>query len=189
MNQVIITSDKILSKNKLNNIFSNSNLINNYYIYKNQNISYPDGFVNALSDNQMENLMINSFKSAGYSNLEFRKLLNNKISWRSYNEIFQISHLKYQFNYLNTYFPIEDYLYEETQFLKNRNFFLSESIALSQKEINRLVKKYENHKIINEIRPDVIIIDKREFNMNFTLEKNYTEIFDSKYFRLITNIN
>ncbi len=189
MNQVIITSDKILSKNKLNNIFSNSNLINNYYIYKNQNISYPDGFVNALSDNQMENLMINSFKSAGYSNLEFRKLLNNKISWRSYNEIFQISHLKYQFNYLNTYFPIEDYLYEEIQFLKNRNFFLSESIAISQKEINRLVKKYENHKIINEIRPDVIIIDKREFSMNFTLEKNYTEIFDSKYFRLITNIN
>ena len=79
--------------------------------------------------------MINSFKSAGYSNLEFRKLLNNKISWRSYNEIFQISHLKYQFNYLNTYFPIEDYLYEEIQFLKNRNFFYQSLLPYLKKKL------------------------------------------------------
>tara|TARA_Y100000591_G_scaffold123218_1_gene105224 strand:+ start:8053 stop:9882 length:1830 start_codon:yes stop_codon:yes gene_type:complete len=189
MNKVIIIADKLLNKNSTNNIFSNSNIINNYYILKNQNITYPDGFVNALNDKQMENLMINSYKSIGYSESEFRKLLKNKISWRSYNEIFQISHLKYQFNYLNTYFDIQDYEYQEIKFLKNRNLFLSESIALSKNEINRLVEKFINHNILYNIEPNIVIIDKKEFNMDFTLSKNYTEIFETKFFRLLNKTN
>ena len=145
--------------------------------------------MNALNDKQMENLMINSYKSIGYSESEFRKLLKNKISWRSYNEIFQISHLKYQFNYLNTYFDIQDYEYQEIKFLKNRNLFLSESIALSKNEINRLVEKFINHNILYNIEPNIVIIDKKEFNMDFTLSKNYTEIFDTKFFRLLNKTN
>ncbi len=186
LNKVIKNSDKILKKNKKNNVFSNSNLINNYYIYKKQNITYPDGFTNALNDSQMENLMINSYKSIGYSDSEFKTLLKNKVSWRSFNEIFQISHLKYQFNYLYTYFDIKDYSDSEIKFLKNKNLFLSESIALTKKEIYRLADKFTKYEIINEIKPNIVIIDKKEFDMKFTLSNDYIKIFDSEYFALIT---
>lgn len=185
LNKVIIYSNEIIKDKKKTNIFSNSTLINNYYIYKKQNITYPDGFNNALDDNKMESLMINSFKSIGYSNLDFKNLLKNKISWRSFNEIFQISHLKYQFNYLYTYSNIEDYLDDEIKFLKNRDLFLSESIALSTKEVDRLINKFNGYKIIDEISPKVVIIDKKKFDIKISISNDYKEIFDSKYFRLI----
>jgi len=185
LNKVIIYSDEIINDKKKNNIFSNSIIINNYYIYKKQNITYPDGFSNALNDDKMENLMINSLKSIGYSSLDFKNLLKNKISWRYFNEIFQISHLKYQFSYLYTYSNIEDYSDYEIEFLKKRNFFWSESIALSNKEVNRLSDKFDAYKVIDEISPNIVIIDKKQFDVKPSSLNNYNEIFDTKYFRLI----
>ena len=129
--------------------------------------------------------MINSYKSIGYSNSDFKTLLKNKISWRSFNEIFQISHLKYQYNYLYTYSNIKDYSYDERKFLENRNLFLSESIALSNKEVSRLINKFDNYKIISKFSPKIVIIDKKEFNIKPQISSNYEEIFDGIYFRLI----
>ena len=130
--------------------------------------------------------MINSYKSIGYSSLDFKKLLQNKLSWRSFNEIFQISHLKYQFSYLHTYFDIQDYSDEEIKFLKNDNMFLSESVALSKKETQRLIDKFSKHKIIEEIRPNIVIVDKKEFDMKFTLSNDYSKILDTKFFSLMS---
>ena len=58
----------------------------------------------------------------GYSKLDFKKYLSNKVSWRSYNEIIQISGFKYQFSDLYTYSNKSDYSKEEINFLKNKDF-------------------------------------------------------------------
>jgi len=184
LSKVIIKSNDIIN-NKTNSIFSNSDLINYYYTYKHQNISYPDGFHTSLDDNQLENQMINSFKSIGYSNSDFKEYLANKISWRSFNEIAQISGYKYQFSSLHTFFDINDYSKKEIEFLKNQKLFLSESIALSKKEISRLVDKFEKHQIIEEIKPNILIIDKGENIMKFVLSNEYSKILDTKFFSLI----
>jgi len=185
LNKVLIKSNDIIS-DKTNNIFSNSSLINYYYIYKGQNISYPDGFHTSLNDDQLEIQMINSFKSIGYSNTDFMELLANKISWRSSNEIGQISGYKYQFSSIHTFFDVNDYSEKEIEFLKNDNLFLSESIALSKKETLRLVDEFVGHKMIEEIKPKIVIIDKRDNNMKFILSNEYSKIFDTKSFSLIT---
>jgi len=185
LNKVIIKSNEIIDKTT-NNIFSNSSFINYYYIYKGQNISYPDGFSTSLNDNQMEIQMINSFKSLGYTNLDFKEYLTNKVSWRSFNEIIRISHFKYQFSYLHTFSDKIDYSAKEIKFLKNDNIFLSESIALSKKETLRLLNKFDEHKIIEEIKPNIIIIDKSANDMKFVLSNEYSKIIDTKSFSLIT---
>ena len=177
------TNENVYKKNF--NIFSNSSLINQYFIYKNQKISYPDGFSTALNDDQLEVQMINSFKSMGYSKLDFKKYLSNKVTWRSYNEIIQISGFKYQFSDLYTYSNKSDYSKEEINFLKNKRFILSESIALPKKEIIRLLDKFDQHKIIDSIKPDIIIIDKRQNNMQFILSDDYSEILDTNFFSLM----
>ena len=183
LNEVIKKSNLIITKNKLN-IFSNSDLINYYFIYKNQNILFPQGFHVALNDSQLETLMINSFKTTEFSKDNFKNFIKNKISWKSSNEIGQISGYKYQFNSFYTYFDINDYNQNEIDFLKNDKIFLFESIALSQKEVNRLISNFTSHKIIPEIKPNLIIVDKRKIDVDFVPSKEYSKIIDNKFFIL-----
>ena len=116
--------------------------------------------------------------------MEFQNFIKNKISWKSSNEIGQISGYKYQFNSFYTYFDINDYNQNEIDFLKNNKLFLSESIALSQKEIDRLISNFTSHKIIPEIKPNLIIVDKRKIDVDFVPSKEYSKIIDNKFFIL-----
>ena len=49
-----------------------------------------------------------------------------------------------------------------------------------------LVDEFVGHKMIEEIKPKIVIIDKRDNNMKFILSNEYSKIFDTKSFSLIT---
>ena len=63
--------------------------------------------------------------------------------------------------------------------------FLSESIALSKSETLRLVKKFDEHKIVENIKPDIIIIDKKKYDIKIKPSPEYNQIYDTKYFRVL----
>lgn len=180
----IINGYKFLDTENKINIFSNSKLINYYFTHKKQNILFPDGFHVSLKDNQLEILMINSFKAVGFNQFNFRNFIQNKISWRSENKIGQITGYKYQFNSFYTYFNIDSYGENETKFLKQNKIFLSESIALSENEIEKFSTRFQNHKVIPEIKPNIVIFDKRENDFDFIVSDDYSEIINNKSFVL-----
>ena len=126
----VIQKYKFLDPENKINIFSNSRLVNFYFTHKKQNILFPKSWHVALNDDQLEILMINSFKAIGSNQSNFRNFIQNKISWRVENEISQITGYKYQFSSLYTYFDIETYGEDEIKFLKENKIFLSESIAI-----------------------------------------------------------
>ena len=68
--------------------------------------------------------------------------------------------------------------------MKNNKIFLSESIALSQSEISRLLTEFQNHKVISKIKPNIVIVDKRKNNFDFIVSEDYSEIINNKYFIL-----
>ena len=84
-------------KKKLN-IFSTPGIFNYYLTYKDQNILFPYGFHVSLNDNQLKTSMINSLKSIGLNENNFKQFLQNDLDWKSKNNISQISGFKYQFN-------------------------------------------------------------------------------------------
>ena len=180
----VIYEHKILNTENKINIFSNSKLINYYFTHKKQNILFPNGFHVSLNDNQLEIQMINSFKAVGFNQSNFRNFIQNKISWKSENKIGQISGYKYQFNSFYTYFDIDTYEKNEIQFLKQNKIFLSESIALSVNEIEKFSTRFQNHKVIQEIKPDIVIFDKRVNDFDFTVSNDYSEIINNKSFVL-----
>ena len=182
--QEVINEYKFIGTENKINIFSNSQFINYYFTYKKQNILFPNGFHVSLSDDQLEILMINSLKALGFNQSNFKNFIQNKISWRSSNEIGQITGYKYQFNSFYTYFNIDNYGEDEIKFLKNNKIFLSESIALSQSEISRLLTEFQNHKVISKIKPNIVIVDKRKNNFDFIVSEDYSEIINNKYFIL-----
>ncbi len=180
----VIKEYKFLNSENKTNIFSNSRFINFYFTHKKQNILFPKGWHVALNDNQLEILMINSFKALGANQSNFENFIQNKISWRVENQISQITGYKYQFNSFYTYFDIETYGEDEIKFLKQNKIFLSESMALSKNEIERLSTRFKNHIPIPEIKPNVVIFDKRENDFDFIVSNNYSEIINNKSFVL-----
>lgn len=180
----IISKYKLIGTKNKANIFSNSQLINYFFTNMKQNILFPNGFHVSLNDDQLEILMINSLKAMGFNQSNFEKFIQNKISWRSSNEIGQITGYKYQFNSFYTYFNIDTYSEDAIKFLKQNKIFLSESIALSENEIQRLSTRFQSHKVIPEIKPNIVIVDKRENNFDFIVSKDYSEIINNKSFIL-----
>jgi hypothetical protein len=184
LKEVINKSETFTNKTK-QNIFSNSDLINYYYTYKKHNILFPQGFHVSLNDNQLEILMINSLKSVGFNKDNFEDFIQNKITWRSTNNISHITGYKYQFNTFYTYFDISDYKINEISFLKKNKLFLSESVALSKNAISRLVIKFSDHQLITEIKPTILIFDKRQDIINFNHSEEYVEIANNQSFTLL----
>ena len=144
----------------------------------------PHGFHVSLNDNQLEILMFNSLKSIGLTEDGFRKYIKNNISWRSTNNISQITGYKYQFNSFFTYFDIDDYEQNEIDLVKKNELFLSESVALSKSEIEKLVNKFSHHQMIPEIKPDLVIVDNRINSVDFVIPKEYSTLLNDKYFSL-----
>ena len=69
----VIQKYKFLDPENKINIFSNSRLVNFYFTHKKQNILFPKSWHVALNDDQLEILMINSFK-ARIQSIKFQKL-------------------------------------------------------------------------------------------------------------------
>ncbi len=183
LNKLLIMIDKKISKKKLN-IFSTPGIFNYYLTYKDQNILFPYGFHVSLNDNQLKTSMINSLKSIGLNENNFKQFLQNDLDWKSKNNISQISGFKYQFNSFFTYFDKSEYTKDELNFLKNNKFFLAESVALSNKKINEYVYDFSNHKIIDNLKPDLVIIDKNMKNLEFEISKEYITLINNDFFSL-----
>ena len=115
LNKLLIMIDKKISKKKLN-IFSTPGIFNYYLTYKDQNILFPYGFHVSLNDNQLKTSMINSLKSIGLNENNFKQFLQNDLDWKSKNNISQISGFKYQFNSFFTYFDKSEYTKDELNF-------------------------------------------------------------------------
>ena len=69
-------------------------------------------------------------------------------------------------------------------FLKNNKFFLAESVALSNKKIDEYVYDFSNHKIIDNLKPDLVIIDKNMKNLEFEISKEYITLINNDFFSL-----
>ena len=111
-------------------------------------------------------------------------ILQNDLDWKSKNNISQISGFKYQFNSFFTYFDKSEYTKDELNFLKNNKFFLAESVALSNKKIDEYVYDFSNHKIIDNLKPDLVIIDKSMKNLEFEISKEYITLINNDFFSL-----
>ena len=57
---------------------------------------------------------------------------------------------------------------------------MSESVALSKNAISRLVIKFSDHQLITEIKPTILIFDKRQDIINFNHSEEYVEIANNQ---------
>ena len=169
--------------------FSNNNLINHYLILKKYNILYPHGFHVSLSNEKLEKNLFNSLKSIGFKKNNFKEYIENKLSWKSSNNISHISGYKYQFNSIITFFNNNDYTKEELKIINNKKIFLAESVALSKSEINNLVNKFDNFEINKVKKPSIVIVDKTNIDIDFDLSKDYSILSNEKFFLILKLIN
>ena len=150
---------------------------------KNLIISY--GFANSLSNEIIENNLINSLKSFGWNENDFYNFLSVgetiiRDSWSMYLFIYQ-----YQANSLYTYSQIENYLDEFRKTIKNTSPLRAQIQVMPEDEKLRLLKKFKSLNLNSNILPDLIIIQTNINKKNNHIKNtNYKKIFSTKNFEI-----
>ena len=122
-----------------------------------------------MPKNNIDFLLINSLKSFGISNLNFKKyFLEKKVMSRDQLMLF-ISNYRYQANQLYHYDLKKNYNPESMQKINESSPFNNQLTILSENEKEYFINKYENHKIDKKKIKDYAIIEINEFNKNLKL--------------------
>ena len=144
-------------------------ILNNY-----KNLVYVSGINIPLSDESIENKIINIFKFLKLDEKDFNNFIKNeKNGWRFINiNIADTFYMKYQANALTTYKDSKNFTTEENDYILKSSPLHTQQIIIPIFEIERLNKKYANFSNLEKINPELIIINtKKKFNKNIKLDK------------------
>ena len=139
-------------KNNIENtklkLFTNHLTIQNLWLLNgNTNLLISDAFTNVVPKNNIDFLLINSLKSFGISNLNFKKyFLEKKVMSRDLLMLF-ISNYRYKANQMYNYYLKKNYNIESIQKINKFSPFNNQLTILSENEKEYFINKYENHKI------------------------------------------
>jgi hypothetical protein len=153
-------------------------------------LNMPDVFTVSLSNQQIEDNIINSFKFLRYSEDEFINFFNqNILTWRIYNpnSFHFLSSYKYQANSLYTYSSQDDYNPNFIDFIKKSSPLYNMTTIIPNSELKRMKSKYINYNFNNKLIPDVVFFNKNSLTKKSVLfQKNFCEIsIDKNYIFLI----
>ena len=160
-------------------------IMNLWLLKKNKNLIISYGFANSLSNEIIENNLINSLKSFGWNENDFYNFLSVgetiiRDSWSMYLFIYQ-----YQANSLYTYSQIENYLDEFRKTIKNTSPLRAQIQVMPEDEKLRLLKKFKSLNLNSNILPDLIIIQTNINKKNNHIKNtNYKKIFSTKNFEI-----
>tara|TARA_B100002051_G_scaffold274633_1_gene316269 strand:- start:1783 stop:3636 length:1854 start_codon:yes stop_codon:yes gene_type:complete len=173
-----------LKINKNTEILTFDGKVQTYLILDNyRNLTFVDGIYSSISDEIMENKIINIFKFLKLDEERFFEFIKNKkTGWRYINNsIGKTFYMKYQANKLTTFNESRDFEDNELKFISKSSPLHSQQLIIPKFEINRMMNKFSNFKTQKEIEPKIIII-----NNNDIYTKNI-EIDDSIFCKMSIN--
>ena len=159
--------------------------MNLWLLNKNKNLIISYGFANSLSNEIIENNLINSLKSFGWNENDFYNFLSVgetiiRDSWSMHLFIYQ-----YQANSLYTYSKIENYLDDFRKTIKDISPLRAQIQVMPEDEKLRLLKKFKSLQLNSDIVPDLIIIQTNiNIKNNHIKNTNYNKIFFTKNFEI-----
>ena len=160
-------------------------IMNLWLLNKNKNLIISYGFANSLSNNIIENNLINSLKGFGWNENDFYNFLSIgktviRDRWSMYLFIYQ-----YQANSLYTYSKIENYLDDFRATIKDISPLRAQIQVMPEDEKMRLLKKFKNHQLKQDIIPELIILKKKINKKNNHIKnKNFKKIFSTRNFEI-----
>lgn len=149
-----------------------------WWVAFNHGYSYVvDPFVAAVPDRTIEFRLINLCKIIGMSGTDFKKFFN-----LSYVHLFWLSHAKYIASSLYTFSPLSDYDNDEQEMIRTSNVDAVWHQIIPKSEQVRLINRYLNEDIKNDLRLDLVVLTNDESLINFAPSsdrfmltyKNYT---------------
>ena len=161
----------------------------------NKNFINPYGFVVSQTDEQFENIKLNMMKIFMVENDDFLKMLNKDEENIVGRNIFAHSFTyKYTVNSLRHYKPLElEYSISMQKRIKNIPPIIWWYTFFPNSEKERLMKKYKNFKINENLIPEIFIIYNSERNDKFknNISKyKLTEVFkNTNYTILVRDYN
>tara|TARA_B100000700_G_scaffold331764_1_gene468175 strand:- start:9425 stop:11287 length:1863 start_codon:yes stop_codon:yes gene_type:complete len=169
---------KIFNLNQNISIWLILNNFNNFSIL-------PVSFWTSKKTEKIENELISTFNFFNLSEEDLENLIENKFkSWRYKNDfIYNLFGRKYLANNLTHYKrDLNDYTHKEQIYIKKNNLLIAHQVILPKSEINRLKNKLILSK--NKIDPDVLIVDKNlifDFKNTFDI---YCSIYENDRFKI-----
>ena len=160
-------------------------------------LKIPNGVLIPKKNIMIENDLINTFKYLGLSKKNFFDFIKNKkiSSWRYRNDnIKNLFWMRYQANSAFTHKDSKDFDNEILNFIEKSSPLMSQQLILPNKELKRLLLKFDNLNTFYK-DPDFIIFNKKNKILNssiINLDK-FCKAFDGEYYvyyyKLLANTN
>ena len=138
-----------------------------------------------MPKDKIEYFLINSLKSIGVSEQKFKKYLFEKNIVSRDPLMMFISNYRYQGNALYQYQDLKNYNSDSIRKIKKTSPFNNQASILPENEKKYLIRRYNSHKIDEDIIPDMVILRISELNENLIVENpEYIKKFSGKNFVL-----
>lgn len=159
--------DKLENQNLIkmlnNDLMIFDGVIFNYLKFKGKNNFIPvSAFYTTNNNIQQENELIQTLKFIGFDKKKFVHFIKNELQIHKYqNKELQTYFLhRYQANQLTTFNRSKDFTNQEINFISQSGPSFTHQSILPLSELLRLEKKFEEYKIINNLNPDLIVVNK-----------------------------
>ena len=169
-------------------LYTNSIKVQNLWLLLgNEYLVSSDSFSNSLTNEKVEDLMINALKGdLNFSEVDFKKILNLKNGVRN-DFLMRLFSYKYQANSFYTYDKLEYYKADNQEMIKKTSPFRIQLQIISEKEKKRLMAKFKIHQYKKSLGADILILD----NTNYYLinkNKKFKLRFENKNYKIYEKI-
>lgn len=185
---------------KNNNLFDNKDLeifnlnkdLSIWFIMNNfDNFSIlPVSFWVSKKNDSLEDELYSTSKFFDLSSAEFNRLIKNEeAGWRYKNNFvynfFGRRYLANNFTHYNNDYL--DYTINEKKFIKKNNLLIAHQVIIPKSEIKRHINNFISSN--KKITPEIIIVDKEEFDIFSKVPNSYCLIFENKKFTIYISNN
>jgi len=191
--KIFLTHHNYINSKKI--LFSDDYPIMHLWLkLKNKYLINTHGFVSSYSDQTLENLKLNYFKTLNLDFVSFENLLiENENTTNSRNNFATTFGYKYSVNSVRHDKPIQD---EYSPTLQKRILKTSPLVQwnhfFSNSEKKRLLNKYKNFKLNIKLMPEIFILQKLSINTvskDHIISLDYAEIFSNRSFVILEKKN
>ena len=141
------------------------------------------------TNDMIENDLINAFKVLNLNSRKFIEFFaNEKKGWRYLNPNTQKFFLgTYSASALKTYKNSKDFDQDTLEFISKTSPLNVQSLAIPEEEFVRLENKFNKYKNNNKIKPDLIIISKRNrlYDKIKNIDYQYSEKEINNFFKVL----
>ncbi len=166
-NQKLINTKKKLFTNDLN-------IMNLWLLNKNTELVISDGFINSLTNKDIEFNLINNLKNFEISKDELKNILSFGKSEIRNDFLMRLYTYRYQANSIYTYSKLDNYSTDMRSKIINTSPFRVQQQIMPEDEKERLILLFEKIKLNKKMFSDIVIINKKISLSNF-------KVYNKKY--------